>query len=111
MSCAYVLRLGDVDLIQNCNANSTIAQADNLLKRVVRHGGVLMRHDELPSRVAALRGGVRGLPPKRGVLIVAQGTTATGRLVVFADAHKLDPPLRAALLPLLAPLDDFAVFI
>ena len=59
-----VLRLGDVDFIQDCNANSTIAQADNLLKRVVRHGGSLIRHDELPSRVAALRGGVRGLPPQ-----------------------------------------------
>ena len=59
-----VLRLVDVDLLQNCNGRSTIAQADDLLKRVVRHGGLLIRHDELPSRVAALRGGVRGLPPR-----------------------------------------------
>ena len=59
-----VLRLVDVDLLQNCNGRSTIAQADDLLKRVVRHGGLLIRHDELPSRVAALRGGVRGLPPQ-----------------------------------------------
>ena len=54
-----VLRLVDVDLLQNCNGRSTIAQADDLLKRVVRHGGLLIRHDELPSRVAALRGGVQ----------------------------------------------------
>ena len=44
-----VLRLVDVlvDLLQNCNGRSTIAQADDLLKRVVRHGGLLIRHDEL----------------------------------------------------------------
>lgn len=30
-----VLRLVDVDLLQNCNGRSTIAQADDLLKRVV----------------------------------------------------------------------------
>ena len=38
-----VLRLVDVDLLQNCNGRSTIAQADDLLKRVVRHGGQLIR--------------------------------------------------------------------
>ena len=54
-----VLRLVDVGLLQNGNGNSTIAQADDPLKRVVRHGGLLIRHDELPSRVAALRGGVQ----------------------------------------------------
>ncbi len=63
-----VLRLVDVNLFQNCNGRSTIAQADELLKRVrvvqVRHVGLLIRHDELPSRVTALRGGVRGLPPQ-----------------------------------------------
>ncbi len=48
-----VLRLVDVDLLQNCHGRSTIAQADDLLKRVVRHGGLLIRirHDELPSRL------------------------------------------------------------
>ncbi len=57
-----VLRLVDVDLLQNCNGLSTIAQADNLLKRVVRHGSLFVRRDELSTgnRVAALRGGVRG---------------------------------------------------
>ena len=43
-----VLRLGDVDFIQDCNANSTIAQADNLLMRVVRHGGSLIRQTSCP---------------------------------------------------------------
>ena len=52
-----ILRLVDVDLLQDFNGRSTIAQADNLLKRVARHFGLLIRHDELPSRVAALRGG------------------------------------------------------
>ncbi len=35
-----VLRLvdSDVDILQNCNGRSTIAQADEPLKRVVRHG-------------------------------------------------------------------------
>ncbi len=70
-----VLRLvdSDVDPLQNCNGRSTIAHADDLLKRVVRHGpgrhhdgGLLIRHGELPGRVAALRGGIRGpgLPPQ-----------------------------------------------
>ena len=59
-----ILRLVDVDLLQDFNGRSTIAQADNLLKRVARHAGLLIRHDELPSRVAALRGGVGGLPPQ-----------------------------------------------
>ena len=35
-----VLRLVDVDLLRNCNGHSTIPQADNLLRRVVRHGGL-----------------------------------------------------------------------
>ena len=73
-----VLRLVDVDLLQNCNGRSTIAQADDLLKRVVRHGGLLIRHDELPSRVAALRGGVRGLPPQESEGDTAVGRTASG---------------------------------
>jgi hypothetical protein len=81
-----VLRLVDVlvDLLQNCNgprSTRTIAhwQADDLLKRVVRHGGLLIRHDELPSRVAALRGGDRGLPPQEseGDMYTAVGRTAT----------------------------------
>jgi hypothetical protein len=48
------LRLVDVDLLQKCTSNlpvngrsttnnNSIAQADDLLKRVVRHGGVLIR--------------------------------------------------------------------
>ena len=55
-----VLRLVDVDPLQSCNGLSTIAQADNLFKRVVRDGGLFVRRDELSNRVAGLRGGVRG---------------------------------------------------
>ncbi len=83
-----VLRLVDVDLLQNCNGRSTIAQADDLLKRVVRHGGLLIRHDELPSRVAALRGGVRGLPPQesegdiRQSAVLQEATRAVGDQLV-----------------------------
>jgi hypothetical protein len=47
-----VLRLVDVDLLQNCNGRSTIAQADDLLKRVVRHhdsdGGLVMTSCPVP---------------------------------------------------------------
>ena len=47
-----VLRLVDVDLLQNCNGRSTIAQADDLLKRVVRHhdsdGGLVMASCPVP---------------------------------------------------------------
>ncbi len=75
-----VLRLVDVDLLQNCNGRSTrtIAQADDLLKRVVRDGGLLIRHGELPSRVAALRlgGGVRGLSPQESEGDIRQSESA-----------------------------------
>ncbi len=50
-----MLRLVDVDPFRNCNGRSTVAQADDLFRRVVRHGvhngGLLIGHDELPSRL------------------------------------------------------------
>jgi hypothetical protein len=54
----------DVDLLQNCTSNlpvngrSTIAQADDLLKRVVRHGGVLNKLSESESRTPS-QGNIR----------------------------------------------------
>ena len=93
-----VLRLVDVDLLQNFNGSSTLAQADNLLKRVARHFGLLIRHwhDELPSRVAALRGGVRGLPPQESEGDIRQSAVllATDRALDDQLVHRQDIELQ-----------------
>ncbi len=55
-----VLRLVDVDLLQNCNGLSNIAQADNLLKHVVRHGGLFVRRAKAADQEGRQGRGAQG---------------------------------------------------